>query len=88
MCVSDKNHHSNFLRSSAKRQSFPEVDMIKESERKERNNGQRERKGRMESGTRARRKREKASLWVAMNFPAREFPPPPHPPRSTLHIIM
>lgn len=33
--VSDKNHYSNFLRSSAKRQSFSEVNMIKESKGEE-----------------------------------------------------
>lgn len=84
MCVSDKNHHSNFLRSSAKRQSFPEVDMIKESEREK----QWTKGAKGENGIwHESKEKEGESLLVGGNeFSCQGIPPPP--PRSTLHIIM
>lgn len=85
MCASDRNHHSNLSRSSAKRQSHPEVDMIKESEReKQWTKGV---KGENAIWHESKDKEGERILVGGNEFSCQGMFYPP-PSLSTLHIIM
>lgn len=87
MCVSDKNHHSNFLRSSAKRQSFPEVDMIKESERERETMDKGSERGEWNlAREQGERGRKPPCGWQWIFLPG-NFPPPSLSKHFTYHYV-